>query len=85
METNHSTPEERDSWTRPEAGKRMFTFGLEYDHGGFISLEEIDVWATCYTEARHRVVIIAAADYEPGWRKMIDMDPGGSAGLVVIF
>ena len=82
MDEQHTTFEERDAWTQPTPGKQLFTFGLVYKHGDDEYVEEIDVYADYEYVARRRAELIAREDYEPGYDRMIDMSPGGSAGTV---
>lgn len=58
----------------------IYTFGLRYPDG---TVEEIDVEATSYQDARGRAEVIARTDYLPGG-VMIELPPGGSSGLVQI-
>lgn len=58
---------------------RLFTFGLQYPDG---DLEEIDVQAPSYQDAKRDAVAIAETDYQEGWT-MIDLPAGGSGGLAI--
>lgn len=78
------------SFTRRE---RMYTFGLLYTRSHFDpelkepqayqELEEIDVMAINFEEARRKAIELADDDYEPGY-KLVNVDPGGTAGMVTI-
>ena len=57
-----------------------FTFGLQYPGG---DLEEIDVAADSYGQARRQAEQIGRDGYQPGWT-LVDLPPGGSGGLVTV-
>jgi hypothetical protein len=57
----------------------LYTFGLRYPDG---ELEEIDVQAAGYQEAKREATELAAADYLPGYT-LVDLPAGGSGGLAI--
>lgn len=61
---------------------KLYTFGFVYQHGPDLYIEEVDVRADNYVDARAQARKEAEDDLEPGWIKMIDMPPGGTAGMV---
>jgi hypothetical protein len=64
---------------------RLFTFVLRYRVGDTLYHEEIDVTAPNSRVARQKAEELAEADYEPSWIDMIEVQAGGSAGLVQFF
>jgi len=68
----------------------MFTFALEYPvpsapDDSDVWYEEIDVWADSREAALTEVTRQAQEDYEPGYRRIIELPAGGSGGFVQVW
>jgi hypothetical protein len=68
----------------------MYTFALEYQvpsapDDSDVWYEEIDVHADSREAALAEVTRQAQEDYQPGYRRIVELPAGGSGGLVQIW
>jgi hypothetical protein len=59
----------------------LYTFGLRYPDG---TVEEIDVEAASYRDARAQAEVMSRTDYLPGGVIEV-LPPGGSSGIIQVF